>query len=233
MVFTSVTLRISEDFGVVGVDIFLTYGGRSVIDFEEFNNSLAEVERLLDGTRNAGLKIWAEDETVYDEFDVVTFVFVEFWKFVQSIDDAVHANAGKTFGVILLANVGELTFLLRNDWGKKHEFGAERKFHDFVDDIFNGAARNFFTTNWTMWYTDASKQKAEIIINFGDRSNGGTWVAAGRFLINRNGWTEAGDGVNVWFIHHAKEHTGVRTERLDITALAFGVDGIKSQAGFT
>ena len=52
-------------------------------------------------------------------------------------------------------------------------------------------------------------------------------------MVDRNSWREAGDGVKVWLIHYAEEHPSIRGERLDITPLSFGIDGVKGEAGFT
>ena len=52
VIFTSVALRISVDFGVFVVDHFFTNSGRSIVDFENLDDALAEIESLLDGVRD-------------------------------------------------------------------------------------------------------------------------------------------------------------------------------------
>ena len=52
-------------------------------------------------------------------------------------------------------------------------------------------------------------------------------------MVDRNSWREAGDGVKIWLIHHTEKHPGIRGERFNVAPLSFGIDGIKSEAGFT
>ena len=84
-----------------------------------------------------------------------------------------------------------------------------------------------------MWYTNTRKEQTKVIVNFSDGGDGGTRVSRGGFLVDRNSWREAGDGVKIWFIHHAEKHPGIGGERLNVTPLSFSIDSIKSEAGFT
>ena len=158
-------------------------------------------------------------------------VFVEFGELVQSVNDTVNADAGEAFGLVLLGNVLETAFFLRDNGGEQHQFAAEWKLHDFVHNVFHAAAVDFAMTNRTVRDANAGKEQAEIVINFGDGGDGGTGVAAGGLLVNRDGGRETGDGIHVGLVHHAEEHAGVAGEALHIAALAFGIDSIKSEAG--
>ena len=158
-------------------------------------------------------------------------IFVEFRELVQSVNDAVNADAGETLGLVLFGNVLEAAFFLGDNGGEQHQFAAEREFHDFVHNVFHAAAVDFAMTNRTVRDANAGKEQTEIIINFGDSGDGGTGVAAGGLLINRDGGRETGDRVHVGLVHHAEKHAGVAGEALHIAALTFGVDGIKSEAG--
>ena len=107
----------------------------------------------------------------------MAFVFVELRKFVEGVDDAINADTSKTLGAILVWKVGKFTFFLGDNWSKKHEFRTKWKLHDFVYDVFDGTARYLFMTDWTMRHANTSEQKTKIVIDFGDRSNGGTRVS--------------------------------------------------------
>ena len=89
--------------------------------------------------------------------------------------------------MVPLGNVLETAFFLGDDGGEQHQFAAEREFHNFVHDVFHAAAMDFAMANRTVRDADAGKEQAEVIINFGDSGDGGTGVAAGGFLVNRDG----------------------------------------------
>src|SRR5690606_11091475 len=63
----------------------------------------------------------------------------------------------------------------------------------------------------------------------GDGAHGGARVVRGRLLLDRDRRAQALDVVDVGFFHHAEELPGVRGQRLDVAALAFGVDRVERQ----
>src|SRR5260221_1593301 len=73
---------------------------------------------------------------------------------------------------------------------------------------------------------------AQIVVDFGDGADGGAWRAGGGFLLDGNGGREAFDDVDFRALHLVEELASVRRERFDVAALAFGVNGVKSERGF-
>src|SRR5690606_9249289 len=55
-------------------------------------------------------------------------------------------------------------------------------------------------------------------------------VAACALLIDRDRGGETIDLIDLWLLHQAQELPSVRAERLDVSALALGVDRIEGQA---
>ncbi len=127
----------------------------------------------------------------------------------------------------------EATLFLGDDRREKHKFRAEREFHDFIHDVFDAAALDFAVANRTMRDADTGEEEAKIIVNFGDGRDGRTRVAAGRLLVNRNGRGEAGDHVDVGFIHDAEEHAGIARKTFDVATLTFGVNRVEGEAGLS
>ncbi len=70
---------------------------------------------------------------------------------------------------------------------------------------------------------------AEVIVNFGDGANGGARGARRRFLLDGDRGREAFDNVHFGALHLVEELARVGGERLDVAALAFGVDGVKGE----
>ena len=78
---------------------------------------------------------------------------------------------------------------------------------------------------------DAGVQQAQVVVDLGDRADGRAGVAAGRLLVDRDRRRQALDDVDVGLVHLPEELAGVRRQRLDVAALALGVDRVEGQAG--
>ena len=77
---------------------------------------------------------------------------------------------------------------------------------------------------------DARKEQSEVVVDLRDRADGRARVVARRLLVDRDGRREAVDLVDVRLVHLAEELARVRRERLDVAALALGVDGVEGKA---
>ena len=78
----------------------------------------------------------------------------------------------------------------------------------------------------------AGVEKSHVIIDFRRCGYGGAGISSGVFLLDGDGRGEAVDQVNVWFFNTFQELAGVRAERFDVAALAFGVDGVEGERTF-
>ena len=77
----------------------------------------------------------------------------------------------------------------------------------------------------------AGEEEAEVVVDFGGGGDGGAGVAGGIFLADGDGWGEAVDVIDIGFLHAVEELAGVGRERLDVAALALGVDGVEDEGG--
>ena len=80
-------------------------------------------------------------------------------------------------------------------------------------------------------HADAGVEQAQVVVDLGDGADGRAWVAAGAPLVNRDRRAQALDLIHVRLFHQAEELAGVGRERLDITPLTLGIDGVERQAG--
>jgi hypothetical protein len=78
---------------------------------------------------------------------------------------------------------------------------------------------------------DAGEQQTEVVVDLGDGAHRGARVAAGRLLVDGDGRRQALDEVDVGLVHLPEELAGVGRQRLDVAALALGVDGVEGQRG--
>src|SRR5437773_373528 len=78
----------------------------------------------------------------------------------------------------------------------------------------------------------AREKQPQIIVNLRGSRNSRTRVARGIFLPNGHRRSDAGDFVDIRFFHALEKLARVSGQRFDITALAFGVNGVEGERGF-
>ncbi|EEZ72416.1 hypothetical protein NEICINOT_03347 [Neisseria cinerea ATCC 14685] len=76
---------------------------------------------------------------------------------------------------------------------------------------------------------DAGVQKAQVIVDFRNRADGGARVVAGGFLLDGNRGRQAFDQIDVGFVHHLQKLPRIGGQALDITPLPFGIQRVKRQ----
>ena len=86
---------------------------------------------------------------------------------------------------------------------------------------------------WQCGMADPRPQQAQVVVDLGDRPDRRPRVARGRLLVDRDRRREALDRVHVGLVHLAQELAGVGRQRLDVAALALGVDRVEGKARLT
>src|SRR2546427_11994945 len=84
-----------------------------------------------------------------------------------------------------------------------------------------------------MRHANGCVDHAKIIVNFGDGADGGARRPRGRFLLDGNRRRKPFDDVDFGALHLVEKLARVGGKRLDITALAFGIDGVKGERRFS
>ena len=108
--------------------------------------------------------------------------------------------------------------------------GAAAEFaEDRADDLIDRLRRNGFAALRAMLQTDPGVQDSQKVVNRRDRAHGRSRIPARRLLLDGDGGRETGDQIAIGFLHLPHELPGVGTERLDISALPFGVERVKSE----
>src|SRR5262245_6234479 len=80
--------------------------------------------------------------------------------------------------------------------------------------------------------TDTGEQHTKIIVDFCDRADGGTRIAASRFLLNADGRRKTAKVINIRLLQLTQKLAGVTRQRFDIAPLAFGIKGVESERAF-
>ena len=169
-----------------------------------------------------------EDDAIDDGFDGVVFALFETHAFGELGHLAVDAGAEALLveGFELFA---ELAFAAADDGGIDGDAFAGSEGDDAFDDLIGGLAGDGVAAVGAVRLAYAGVEEAEVVVDFGDGTDGGTRAAAGGFLLDGDGGREAVDGVDVGALHLIEELAGVGGEGFDVAALAFGVDGIEGK----
>ncbi len=78
-------------------------------------------------------------------------------------------------------------------------------------------------------HADAGVEQPQVVVDLGDRADRGARVAGRGLLVDRDGRRQALDEVDVGLVHLPEELPGVGRQRLDVAALALGVDRVERQ----
>ncbi len=168
-------------------------------------------------------------QPVYHEFDVVLLFLVQLDLFVHVPDLAVHPQARKAIGAGLGKDVLESAFAVAGQRGQHLKAHAGRQRRHPIHDLLRRLSVHPAATRRAVRRADAGKEHPQVIIDLCDRGHRRARVLAHRLLLDGNRRAEAADEVHFRFFHLGDELAGVGRERLDVAALALGVEGIEGQ----
>ena len=115
--------------------------------------------------------------------------------------------------------------------GQDQEPGALVHGQDPVDDLLGALAGHRPAADRAVGLADPGVEEPQVVVDLGDRADRGPGVARRRLLVDGDGRGQALDEVHVGLVHLAQELAGVGRQRLDVAALALGVDGVEGQGG--
>ena len=154
------------------------------------------------------------DDAVDHHVDVVLVLLVERGRRVDVVELAVDLDAGEA----VLLQLGELLFILAlavaDDGGEQEQAGAFGQRHDAVDHLADGLGGDGQAGGGRVGDADARPEQAHVIVDLGDRRDGGARVLAGRLLLDADRRAEALDVVDIGLLHQLEELAGVGGERL-------------------
>ena len=184
----------------------------------------------LDRVREPLAQVGPHHEPVDHDRDVVLVLLVEDDVLLEPAQLAVHLHAREALRAQLLEELAVLALAPAHDRGEHHELGALRQRHHLVDDLLGGLRLDRAAAVVAVRMPDASPQQAQVVVDLGDRADGGARVARRRLLVDRDGRREALDRVHVRLVHLTQELARVGRQRLDVAALALRVDRVEREA---
>ena len=122
-----------------------------------------------------------------------------------------------------------LALLARHVGGEDHELAAEREAQGPVDHLLDGLRLDRPAALRTVGLAHRRVEKAQVVVDLGDRADGRAGVARGRALLDRDRRRQALDRVDVGLLHLLEELAGVGRERLDVAPLALGENRVEGE----
>ena len=172
-------------------------------------------------------------DPVDDDLDVVHDVSAEFDLVIGSEDLSVDPHSRKSICMQIAKQLFIGPFLLADDRGEDRDHRLRILALDRVGDLSGSPRLDLYVMDRTVGDPDPCIQKPQVIIDLRHRPDGGTRIFRGGLLFDRYCGGEAFDGIDIRFAHQSEELAGVGGERLDISAVTFRIDRIKSESGFS
>jgi hypothetical protein len=192
-------------------------------------HAVGQLERRLQRVGQPALDAVSPHEAVDDHLDGVLLVAGQLDPFGRLPHLAVDPGAGEALGREV-GQQGLIGALAAAHHRSQHlEPGAVGQLHDAVDDLLRGLPGDLGATLRAVGHADAGEQQAQVVVDLGDGADGGARVAGRALLVDGDGRREPLDEVDVGLVHLAQELAGIGRQRLDVPALALGVDGVERQ----
>ena len=96
-----------------------------------------------------------------------------------------------------------------------------------MDNLIVALFAHETTRNVRVSNRGAGEKEPQEVINFSDRSNCGSGIAAHRFLLDGNHWREPVDKIDIWALHHPEKLPCISAQAFNVPALPLCVDRIK------
>lgn len=228
--------EIPENFPGAGIPVGCLEGELAVAGIagvleEDLGFRSADAEGELDGIREAGVDAIADDEAVDDDFDPVGGVGID-CETGDFLDFTIQADADESLALEIAEEAIGLGGFGFGNRGEDNEPGAFRLGGEFGNDFRGTHAGHDRAGIWIVGDSDGGPDDAEVIVNIGGGSYGGSRRQTADALLDGDRGIESLDGIDIGSFELGEELAGVNGEGFDVTALTFGVEGIEGEGGF-
>ena len=160
------------------------------------------------------------------------FILFENNILTQIIEDTVGADAREARLAGGIEHALVLALLAADHRRQDLDLGAFIHRENAVGDLIDRLLADLSTALRTMRNADTSVEQTEIVIDLRDRTDRGTRVLGGRFLVDGDRGRQSVDRIHLGLLHLSEEHARVGGQALNIAALTLGVDGIECEGAF-
>jgi hypothetical protein len=205
-------------------------GHASVVHHLHVNEALRAGHSRLDRVRQPLAQVVAHHQPVDHDRDVVLVLLVEDDVLFEALEVAVDLHAREALGAEVLEQVLVLALAAADHRSEHHELGALLEGHHLIDDLLGRLRLDRAAAVVAMRMADPGPQQPQVVVDLGDGADRGARIAARGLLIDRDRRREPLDRVHVGLVHLAQELARVGRQRLDVAALALGVDRVEGEA---
>ena len=144
-------------------------------------------------------------------------------------DDAVYAGANEAVGNQFAEDVLVLALAIGHDRRQQHDAATLRQFGHLIDHLADGLGVERAAVPGAPRLADAGEEQAQIVVDLGDRADGGAGVVGRRLLFDGNGRRKPFDVIDIRLLHHREKLASVGGQGLDIAPLPLGIERVECQ----
>ncbi len=192
---------------------------------ERFGEALALPSRLVPVGR-------FHFQAIDHDLDRVLPVLVELGQVVDLVHLAVDAQPHEALGAQFIDELELLALAAHHERREDHHALAFLEREDVVHHLRDALRLQRDVVLGTIRIAHAREEQAQVVVDLGHGSHGGTRVVRGGLLLDGDRGGKALDQVHVGLLHELEELPRVRGERFHVAALAFGVERVERERGF-
>ena len=185
--------------------------------------------RGLDRVRDAAARVRADDHTVDHDLDIVLLGLFELNLLGKVAHLAVHAHADIALFARVLEHLDVLALFAADDRREDLHARLFLERHQPVDDLVDRLLVDLLAALGAVRRADVRPEQAQVVIDLGDRADRRARVLRGGLLVDRDCGRQAVDVVHIRLVHLPQKLPRIAGQRLDIAALALGIDRVERQ----
>src|SRR4029077_4923680 len=176
--------------------------------------------------------VGSNHDPVDHHLDVVLLVLVERDLLAQLVQASINTPPPETRLRAVLDQRPVLALATLDHRPEHHHARAFRQLLDVVRHLLHRLPPHLAAAHRAVRKTDARIEQAQVVVDLGHRAHGRARVLRRALLVDRDRRREPLDDVDVGLLHLAQELPGVCRQRLDVTPLAFCIDGVEGERRF-
>ncbi len=206
-------------------------GDLARLDVLDVDDPLGQRDRGVDRVGQPLAQVGPHDQAVDHHRDVVLELLVEDDLLLEAPQLAVDLDPREALGPQLGEELAVLALAPPDHGREHHEARALLPQHHLVHDLLGRLRGDRAAAVVAVGVADPGPEQAQVVVDLGDRAHRRARVARGGLLVDGDRRREALDRVHVGLVHLPQELAGVGRQRLDVAALALGVDGVEGERG--
>ena len=201
----------------------------AVVEGVDDDDLVGQLEGDGDRVGEPLLEARLHDQPIDQHLDGVVAAAVEGDVLVQGAQLAVDAGPHEALLAQRRQLLLELALAAADDRRQHVDALVGRIEHHQVEDALQRLRGDGLAAVRAVRHADGGEQQAQVVVDLGDRADRRARVAGGGLLLDGDGRRQPVDQVDVRLLHLLEELPGVGRQRLDVAALALGVDGVEGE----